>query len=243
MIIKVLVVEDNPILGSQICKILRKWHVAETVRTASEALHLVANNKFDTVLLDLGLPDMTGTEACKQLRSLSSDLSIMIVSAVSTSVSKVELLDTGADDYLTKPFNTSELVARVNALARRRARSETQATLSVGDLQLYPGSRRVTREGKDIVLRKKEFDILEYLMVNKGRVMSRQMIVNHAWSSTSSSWIGSVDVHIKQLRDKVDKPFASQLIKTSYGVGYMIEAPKIIQDAKESYEHSDLQKS
>jgi Response regulators consisting of a CheY-like receiver domain and a winged-helix DNA-binding domain len=221
---KVLVIEDNPRLAGRIKQQLRKWYIVETALSGDEGLQNVATETFDIVLLDLGLPDTPGLEVCRQIRHLSKDLPILIVTGIDTIESRVELLNCGADDYITKPFDIAELQARVNALARRRTRSVSIDEIIIDDLIINPAQRSVVRGGKQIKLRKKEFDILEYLASHPGRVMSRQMIINHAWTSTSASWTGSVDVHIKQLRDKVDKPFSYPLIKTSYGVGYLIDA-------------------
>lgn len=222
---KILVIEDNPRLAERIKNQLQKWYIVEIAQSGTEGIQAVSSNSIDIVLLDLGLPDMTGLEVCKHIRDISTDIPILVVTGVDTTLSRVDLLDTGADDYITKPFEPAELIARINALSRRRSRSEVQPLIVVGDLTINPSNRKVEREGELITLRRKEFDILEYLAINKGRVMSRQMIINHAWASTSSSWIGSVDVHIKQLRDKVDKPFSYPLIQTSYGVGYMVDLP------------------
>lgn len=219
---KILVIEDNPRLADRIKRQLQKSFIVEIAQSGNEGLQLVVNNNFDIILLDLGLPDMSGLEVCKHLRNISLDIPILVVTGIDTSISRVELLDTGADDYITKPFDPPELIARIHALSRRRARSASQDEIKIGDLTISANSRTVMRSNTEITLRRKEFDILEYLALNQGRVMSRQMIINHAWPSTSASWIGSVDVHIKQLRDKVDKPFDYPLIKTSYGVGYMI---------------------
>lgn len=226
---KILVIEDNPRLSDRIKRQLQKWYIVEQAISGHDGIQLVASTEFDCILLDLGLPDMNGLEVCKKLRELTLDVPILILTGVDTTASRVELLDAGADDYLAKPFDPPELHARINALIRRRTRSAAQKYLTIGDLVLDPESRKVTRSGQSIHLRRKEFDILEYLVMNQGRVMSRQMIINHAWSSTSNSWIGSVDVHIKQLRDKVDKPFEYPLIKTSYGVGYTVEMPQSVQ--------------
>jgi DNA-binding response OmpR family regulator len=222
---KILVIEDNPRLASRIKQQLRKWYLVETALSGDEGLQHVATDSFDIALLDLGLPDTPGLEICKQIRLISKDIPILIVTGIDTAESRVELLDSGADDYLTKPFNIAELHARINALARRRLRSPSSEILTIGDLVIDTARRSVMRAGLPIELRRKEFDILEYLVSHPGRVLSRQMIINHAWTSTSSSWIGSVDVHIKQLRDKVDRPFSYPLIKTSYGVGYVIDLP------------------
>jgi len=221
---KILIIEDNPRLVDRLKKQLSKWYLVEVAESGDKALQLVASRSFDIALLDLGLPDTPGLEVCKQIRKLSQDLPILVITGIDTTESRVTLLENGADDYVTKPFEIAEIRARINALARRRARSEQNTTITVGDLIIDPSRRLVVRAGVEVRLRRKEFDILEYLASHPGRVMSRQNIINHAWASTSSSWTGSVDVHIKQLRDKIDKPFSYPLIKTSYGLGYMIEA-------------------
>ena len=226
---KVLVIEDNPRLAARVKQQLRRWYIVETANSGDEGLQLASKETFDIVLLDLGLPDTSGLEVCRQLRILSLDLPILVVTGIDTIDSRVELLNAGADDYITNPFNTPELQARINALARRRTRKGLPALITVGDLVVNPASRTVSRAGKTINLRRKEYDILEYLASNPGRIMTRQIIMEHAWPSTSSSWPGSVDVHIKQLRDKIDKPFSYALIKTSYGVGYGIDTPEDIK--------------
>lgn len=229
---KILVIEDNPRLAERVKKQLQRWYLVETARSGDEGLSLAATESFDIVLLDLGLPDTPGLEVCRQLRLLDPSLPILILTGVDETKSRVELLNNGADDYLTKPFDLNELRARINALARRRARRGLSESIILGDLVLSPSTRIVTRAGVLIELRRKEFDILEYLISHPGRVMTRQMIINHAWSSTNAIWSGSVDVHIKQLRDKVDKPFAYSLIKTTYGVGYSVELPDDITKQK-----------
>jgi len=220
---KILIIEDNPRLAERIQQQLRKNFIVELATSGTDGIQLISDDVFDVILLDLGLPDMQGLEVCQHIRKISDNTPILVLTGVDTTKSRVELLDAGADDYVTKPFDPGELLARINALARRRIRSDNIKKIIIGDLIIEPASRKVIRANRDISLRRKEFDILEYLAINKGRVMSRQMIINHAWSSTSASWVGSVDVHIKQLRDKVDKPFDYPLIKTSYGVGYMID--------------------
>lgn len=222
---KVLAIEDNPRLAIKLRQQLRQWYLVEIATSGDEGLREVATNSFDIVLLDLGLPDVPGLDVCKQIRSISKDIPILVVTGVDTAESRVELLDSGADDYITKPFNVPELRSRINALARRRTRGTSDEEITIGDLTINSARRTVVRSGLSIALRRKEFDILEYLATQPGRIMSRQMIINHVWASTSASWVGSVDVHIKQLRDKVDKPFSYPLIKTSYGVGYTITIP------------------
>ena len=229
---KLLLIEDNPRLASSMKRQLQKWYIVEIVHSGDEGLRLASTDLFDLILLDLGLPDTPGLEVCRQIRQLTDSTPILVVTGIDTLASRVELLDAGADDYLTKPFRLPELRARINALARRRARNVRVPVITIDDLTIDPSNRTVTRAGIPITLRRKEFDILEYLASQPGRVFSRQMIVNHAWPATSQTWTGSVDVHIKQLRDKIDRPFAYPLIKTSYGVGYLIEAPATSEDIK-----------
>lgn len=222
---KILIVEDNPRLSARMQQQLQKWYVVEVARSGDEALERTAKQAFDAILLDLGLPDIPGLEVCRQIRLVNTHTPILIVSGLDTPTSKVELLESGADDYITKPFDPPELRARINALQRRALRNPSVSLLTIGDLVLNPASRQVTRAGQPITLRRKEYDILEYLVRHPDHVMSREMIVHHAWPITTTTWTGSVDVHIKQLRDKVDRPFSYPLIKTSYGVGYMVVTP------------------
>jgi DNA-binding response OmpR family regulator len=227
--LKVLIIEDNPRLAERIKDHLHKYYLVEVALTGDEGIAIASTHTVDVILLDLNLPDMPGLEVCQKIRELGVVSPVIVLTGIDTSNTKVDLLNAGADDYMTKPFVANELRARINALERRRQRKPPETTLRAGDLTLNSASRTVERSGQQIQLRRKEFDILEYLLKNKGRVLSRQMIINHAWISTTVAWTGSVDVHIKQLRDKVDKPFNTPLIKTSYGVGYSIESDKIVE--------------
>lgn len=220
---KLLIVEDNPRLAERLQQQLQKRYIVDVARSGHEALQILHTNPPDCILLDLGLPDIPGLEVCRRIREISSDIPILILTGVDEVLSRVKLLEAGADDYVTKPFESTELKARIEALTRRRHRGDADQYLRVGDLTLDLARRSATRDGTTVTLRRKEFDILEYLVRNAGRIMSRQMIINHAWPATSTSWTGSVDVHIKQIRDKIDKPFSYPLIKTSYGVGYMVD--------------------
>jgi len=222
---KVLVIEDNPRLADRIKNLLQKYYLIELASSGDEAISIATSQTTDIILLDLGLPDMNGLEVCQKIRELGVVAPILVLTGLDDIPSRVSLLNAGADDYMTKPFDANELRARINALERRRNRLPPEDDLKVQGLILSPANRTVTRDGIRVKLRRKEFDILEYLLKNKGRVLSRQMIINHAWVSTSAAWTGSVDVHIKQLRDKIDRPFLTPIIKTTYGVGYSIEMP------------------
>lgn len=223
---KLLVIEDNPRLSEKMKQQLQKWYIIDIAQTGDEGMHLATTNQFDCILLDLGLPDIPGIEVCRYIRNLNNDVPILVVTGNSSKNSLVGLLDSGADDYIMKPFDITELHARINALARRRQRGKSVQAIVVGELTIHPSTRKVTRAGIEITLRRKEFDILEYLASNAGRVLPREMIIERAWPSNGASWPGSVDVHIKQLRDKIDRPFAYPLIKTRYGIGYIIELPE-----------------
>ena len=174
-------------------------------------------------MLDLGLPDIPGQRVCTAIRQADITTPILVLTGEMELDTKVTLFAAGADDYVTKPFSTSELHARLTALQRRGHFDEDAAyILKAADLRLDPLKRIVTRGGQRIILRRKEFDILEYLLRNKGKVVSRGMIIQNVWGGQTSSWHNTVDVHVKHLRDKVDRPFDVQLIQTEYGLGYTI---------------------
>lgn len=222
---KILVVEDNAPLAKSLENWLNKQHDVIVVSNGRQALAQADSTMFDAIILDLGLPDIPGEEVCSQLRANGITAPLLVLTANEEVNMKVTMLDLGADDYLLKPFYIGELQARVRAILRRRNNDAIgpAATIAVADLTLDPSKRLVTRSGKPIDLRRKEFDILEYLMRNCGTVVTRAMIINNAWSDDSDHWNNTVDVHMKHLRDKVDKPFKRRLIKTAYGVGYMID--------------------
>lgn len=220
---KLLVIEDNRFLADSLKKHLGRTFVVDTAWTGEQGLTHAKTKQHDAVILDLNLPDMAGYDICKSIRSGGSEVPILILTGNKDLGSRVSLLNAGADDYLVKPFSVAELRARLNALLRRAPAKFGPDMLAVQDLVLDPNRREVERGGKRIALRRKEFDILEYLVRNRGRAVSRSMIFDHVWESTSEKWSNTVDVHIKYLRDKIDRPFAIPLIKTAYGVGYMID--------------------
>jgi len=221
---KLLIIDDNTRLAERIKHHLGKQYVIDIVHNGAEALGMVRRNDYAVILLDLRLPDMTGTELCLQIRSAKVATPLLVLTAEETMHTRLELFESGADDYLTKPFNIDELRARVAALARRPLPRSSQKTLVYKDLMVDVDQRKVYRAGIAIHLRRKEFDILEYLMTNSGRVMTRDMIMSYAWDETANGWNNTIDVHIKHIRDKIDRPFRSSLIKTAYGLGYRFDA-------------------
>jgi len=220
---KILLIEDNARLVERIKHHLKKSFIVDVATTGAAGLERIQNIQYTAILLDLNLPDMNGQTICKQLRAEGNTTPILIISAQQDHESRVALLDCGADDFLVKPFNPLELIARIRSLARRYRPDYDRHILTAHDLIMDVSRRHVSRSGQHIELRKKEFDILEYLLANQGRAVTRSMILGHVWDSNEETWHKTVDVHIKYLRDKIDRPFASTLIKTAYGVGYMID--------------------
>lgn len=221
---KLLVVDNNVALGWRLQNHLDDQFEVLVVRTGAEGQRHAESKHFDAIILDLLLPDMSGEETCLALRQNGVMTPILILTATTAMDSKVRLLEIGADDYLTKPFDLGELRARIHALVRR-PQTESTALLTVGDLTIDLGNRVVTRSDVCITLRRKEFDILEYLARNRGTIVTQAMIRDHIWDGAEGdAWSNTVRVHIKNLRDKIDRPFATPLIKTAPGVGYMLEA-------------------
>lgn len=220
---RILIVEDDNEVSHSLRQALSPYYTVELTALGQEALGM-AGQAFDAIMLDLGLPDMDGLEICKRVRAMGVPSAILILTADGSSAQKVKLLDAGADDYLTKPFSLEELKARLRALLRRQQKRLGSKTLAVGDLELDLASRRVRRGVLEIALRRKEFDLLECLMRNAGRVISRGYILDEVWGEDAEVWTNSIDVHIKYLRDKIDKPFQGPpMIRTIHGVGYKID--------------------
>src|SRR3989344_3990132 len=220
---KILIIEDNKLLAKRVKDLLSENHLVDMVHTGVNGLNFALATQYEIIILDVGLPDLHGIKVCEELREQRVESAILVLSGINDTLSRVNLLNSGADDYLTKPFNGSELRARVAALARRQPNMLVNNVMVVGDLEVDIDKREVRKSGVLILLRRKEFDILQYLVKNQGRPVSREMILNHAWESDVENWNNTVDVHIKHLRDKIDRPFQSSLIKTAYGIGYMVE--------------------
>jgi len=220
---KLLIVEDNQLLAASLRNLLKSSFIVDIAHNGTQSLELAATTQYGAIILDLGLPDMHGFQVCQRMRTQGVTAPILVATGEKDPGQMVQLLDAGADDYVTKPYNMGVLQARLRALMRRNQNITTQNSMVVGDLIINTDRRQVSRGGMDIPLRKKEFDILDYLVQNKGRAVTRAMILNHVWEAGKESWNNTVDVHIKYLRDKIDKPFEKQLIKTAYGVGYLVD--------------------
>lgn len=184
------------------------------------ALQRAQTRAFDLILLDVMLPGMDGFEVCRRLRQAKINSLILIITARDATEDKVEGLDAGADDYIAKPFKVVELLARMRALLRRATSSAT--TLQVGDLLLDPATRQATRGGKKIALSATEYSLLEYLMRNANRVLTRTTILDHVWAYDFGGSDNVLDVYIMYLRNKIDKNHSVRLIQTVRGVGFRL---------------------
>lgn len=221
---KILLVEDDPKTLSFLEKACRSDGF--TVRTAADGeagLALAKTEEFDVAVVDIMLPGIDGYALVREIRSLKKDFPVIFLSALSSVDNKVKGLEAGADDYLAKPFSVTELLARVHALLRRASRETESTVLTVEDLVLDVPARRVSRAGKRIELQPLEFQLLEYLLRNRGRVVSKETIMEHVWNYDFDTGTNLVEVRVCCLRDKIDKPFEKHLIKTVRGFGYVIE--------------------
>jgi DNA-binding response OmpR family regulator len=189
------------------------------------AIALCQSAAYDLIILDVMLPKRDGLSVCRILRDKGHTVPVLLLTVRDSTEDKVRGLDCGADDYLTKPFAFAELLARIRALLRRGA-IPGSGPLKLADLELDPAAHRVWRGGTEIVLTGKEYALLEYLLRNVNRVLTRTAIIEHVWDIRYDSMTNIVDVHIRALRAKIDRPFSVSLIKTVRGVGYVLEAPR-----------------
>jgi two-component system, OmpR family, response regulator len=224
-IMRLLVVEDDKKLASYIVKGFREVGFAvDHCVDGEEGLVMATGSDYDAAIVDIMLPRLNGLRLVEELRKQRSFVPVLILSAKASVDDRVKGLQTGGDDYLPKPFAFAELLARVQALVRRGSRETEPSTLSVGDLRLDLLSRKVTRAGKKIELQAREFALLEYLMRNAGRVVTKTMILDHVWDYSFDPQTNVVDVLVCRVRNKVDKDFEPKLIRTVRGMGYVLEA-------------------
>ena len=220
---KVLVIEDDPTVGQFVKRGLeeQRWSV-DLVTDGVEGEALARSQPYDIIVLDLRLPGRSGQQVLRNLRARGFEKPVLVLTAQDAIDAKVEVLRAGADDYVTKPFAFEELLARVEALARR-PRSIVSPQVTVGDLVVDLDAREVTRTGQRIELTPKEFLVLEYLARHAGRVLSRTLITEYAWGYHFDPGTNIVDVVINHLRKKLDAPHAKKLITTVRGVGYVLK--------------------
>ena len=222
---KVLVVDDEKLIVKGIRFSLEQDGMeVECAYDGEEALKLATENQYDMILLDIMLPKMDGFEVCQQIRGFS-DVPIVMLTAKGDDMDKILGLDYGADDYITKPFNILEVKARIKAIMRRtsgkREKEEAVKVIESGDLKLDGESRRLFILGKEINLTAKEFNLLELLVMNPGKVYSRENLLNIVWGYEYPGDVRTVDVHVRRLREKIEKnPSEPKYVHTKWGVGY-----------------------
>jgi two-component system, OmpR family, response regulator len=223
---RILVVEDDKKIASLLVRGMEQAGFAvDHAEEGEDALHLALSESYDAAIIDVMLPKLDGLTIIERMRQRKILTPVIVLSAKRSVDDRVRGLQTGGDDYLVKPFSFSELLARVHALIRR-ANHETEPTrLLMGELSLDLLSREVARAGKKIDLQPREFSLLEYLMRNRGRVVSKTMIIEHLWGYNFDPQTNVVDVLVSRLRNKVDRDFENKLIHTHRGVGYAIKLP------------------
>ncbi len=223
---RILVIEDEPKVAQFIRNGLSEDHIAvDVVADGGGALQRISATNYDLLILDVMLPGIDGFGVCRQVRALGMKTPILMLSARSLVDDRVQGLDSGADDYLTKPFDFTELRARVRALLRRH-REPALVPLSVADLSLDPVTRIVQRADRRIELTAKEFELLEHLMRHAGQELTRQMIAEHVWGFTWDRLTNVIDVFINHLRKKIELPNEPRLVHAVRGVGYVIRDPQ-----------------
>jgi two-component system, OmpR family, response regulator len=229
--VRLLVVEDDPIIADFVARGLREAGFAVDVASdGSRGLALALESRPDVAIVDLMLPGIDGLGLIETLRRKGVNIPVIILSARHTVDDRVRGLQAGGDDYLTKPFAFPELLARVQALVRRSTATVEPTRLEVADLQLDLLSRKVTRQGRELELRPREFALLEYLMRNAGRVVSKTMILSRVWDYSFDPRTNVVDVLVHRLREKIDRDFEPKLLHTRRGIGYVLETSTASED-------------
>ena len=223
--VRALIVEDDPTIASFIARGLKEAGFAvDQAADGVAGLDLARTGPHDVAIVDVMLPGLDGMALIEAMRRDGIRTPVLILSARQSVNDRVRGLEIGGDDYLTKPFAFPELLARVNALIRRATGAAPQTQLTVGDLTLDLMTRRAVRAGREIELRSREFALLEYLMRNAGRVVSKTMILSHVWDYAFDPRTNVVDVLVFRLREKIDKGFPTKLIHTVRGMGYVLKA-------------------
>lgn len=223
---KLLIIEDDPSTAAYVASGLKEHgHVVDHAANGREGLFLAAGEPYDVMIVDRMLPGLDGLGIVKTIRSAGIRTPVLFLTTMGGIDDRVEGLEAGADDYLVKPFSFAELLARINALARRPPISAAETKLSVGDLELDLLKRTVVRAGRRVDLQPQEFKLLEYLVRHAGRIVTRTMLLENVWDFHFDPQTNVVETHISRLRSKVDRGFETELIHTVRGSGYSISAP------------------
>jgi two-component system OmpR family response regulator len=221
-LVRILIVEDELKMAGLLRRgLVEEGHAADVATSGEDALWLAQSHPYEAIVLDVMLPGLNGFETCRKLREAGVWAPVLMLTARDGVDDRVAGLDVGADDYLTKPFSFAELLARLRALVRRGG-GERPTELSVGSLRLDPASRRAWRRQDEITLSPKEFALLETFMRRPGQVLSRLQLLEHGWDFAYENKSNVVDVYVRYLREKIDRPFGASSIETVRGVGYRL---------------------
>jgi two-component system OmpR family response regulator len=221
--VRALIIEDDPTIADFVARGLREaGYVVDLASDGEQGLRAALDDSYDVAVVDLMLPAREGLSVIDELRRRGRTTPVLILSARRSVDDRVRGLQAGGDDYLTKPFAFAELLARVQALVRRSTRTPEPTTLTVGDLTMDLLTRRVTRGQTVVELRPREFALLEYLMRNADKVVSKTMILSHVWEYNFDPQTNIVDVLVSRLREKIDRPFERKILHTVRGVGYVL---------------------
>ena len=227
---RILLVEDDTRVAAFLAKGLREQaYAVDVARDGEEAVYFAAVNEYDLIVLDVMLPVKDGHAVCRELRGAGARVPILMLTARGSVDDRVAGLDSGADDYLTKPFDFKELLARLRALLRRSAVFRPPV-VQVGDLSMNTASHAVVRGGRPVSLTAKEYALLEFLILNQGRVVGREQIAQHVWDENFDPFSNVIDVYIKRLRAKLDAGAPRRLIHTRRGEGYLLTAAQDLAD-------------
>lgn len=223
---KILVIEDDKTTSAYIRNGMAEFgHVVDVAENGRDGLFLAAGEPYDVMIIDRMLPGLDGLGIVKTIRAAGVRTPVLFLTALSGIDDRVDGLQAGGDDYLVKPFAFAELVARIQALARRPPMNDLQTVLKVADLEMDLLKRKVSRAGKEIDLQPREFRLLEFLMQNAGRLVTRTMLLEHVWEYHFDPRTNIVETHVSRLRSKVDRDFDKELIETVRGSGYLIRDP------------------
>lgn len=220
----ILIIEDDERMAELIRRGLEESGYNVTLATdGGEGLSIALDNHFDVVVTDILLPTKSGLEICKELKKANEKYSIIMLTALGTTDDKIDGFDAGADDYMVKPFEMRELTARINALIKRSRLENTEEIIRIADLELDQRTKTVKRGGKELNLTPKEFNLLTYMMINKGRVLSKSEIAEKVWDMSFDTGTNFIEVYISYLRRKVDKGYDKKLIHTKSGMGFILK--------------------
>lgn len=219
---RILIIEDDKNMALTIKSDLSKYYKVDIAHTAKDGYRQAQTKIHQAIILDLVLPDMSGLALCRKMRKNRIETPIIMLTGKGETENKVRAFDGGADDYVLKPFVFAELLARIRSLIRRQKKIPPTEILCVQDLKLDLIAKKATRGNVYIPLRKKQLHLLEYFMKNPGRTITREMILSHLWKNEVDPTSNAIDVHIKYLRDRIDKGYENKLINTVHGFGYKI---------------------